>query len=73
MNIFKALSFVMVILISSAVFANEPELILFNTPKIIVKTEKDENLQKFEINNDEIINLYSFKPVKKINKSIASR
>ena len=73
MNIFKAITLLTAIFITTAAFANEPQLIMINNPKKITKAEKEENLQKFEINNEELGSLYSFKPVKKINKTLASR
>jgi hypothetical protein len=73
MNVFKVLSLLTGIFLTTTLFANEPQLFLYNNHDSQLKIAQSENLQKLEINNDELIILHSFSLMGKIKKNHAAK
>lgn len=63
------LSLIAHLLLSNVAHGNEPQLIVYNkfAEKLVERNEKKDNeLSKYSINNEELIELKSFKTSKKI-------
>ena len=66
----KTLIFILSLNITQMAFSNEPKLHLLNVPKTKIQKIAKEDLAAFEINNNEMVQLYGIKTEKK-QKSLA--
>jgi hypothetical protein len=69
-SLILSLSIVFSMNISQKVFSDEPQLHLINGKKNKITKVKSIELAQYEINNSEMIQLFAFKPAKKLKQKI---